>query len=83
MCLLKCHTLKKNHKKKTTSVCIVQSSRGVTAVLSDCCVVWDLSWISSSDRRGVGLRKGKGDDGVWAGTGAGWMGGGVVKVIVL
>lgn len=67
MYLLKCH------KKKNPR--IVQSFRGVTAVLSDCCVVWDLSWISSSDRRGVGLRKGKGDDGVWAGWGA--------KVIVL
>lgn len=41
---------------------------------SGCCVVWDLRWISSSDRRSVGLRKGKGDDGVW-----GWE----LRVIVL
>lgn len=38
---------------------------------SDCCVVWDISWISPSGRKGVGLRKGKGDDVCVGGGGGG------------
>lgn len=71
MCLLKCHTSKKK-KKKTNLLKRVHSA---IIPRSDCCVVWDLSWISSSDRGGVGLRKGKGGDGVCGG--GGWCVGGV------
>lgn len=35
--------------------------QSVIILRSDWWVVWDLNWMSSSDRRGVGLRKGKGD----------------------